>query len=60
MEEQKKRKKMKKDRDGEKKKTNEKDRELKEKEREIAEVRNFCHCIHACLSSKKKKVNFGF
>ena len=46
---------MKKDRDEEKKKTNEKDREWKEKEREIAEVRNFCHSVHACLSSKKNK-----
>ena len=46
------------------------DKVMKKKEKERTKSRkkerllgNFCHCIHACLSLKKKKkkeVNFGF
>ena len=37
-----------------KKKRKKKERERKEMKKERL-LRNFCHCIHACLSSKKNK-----
>ena len=44
-----------------KKRKRRKEKKKKEKERERKEIKkerllgNFCHCIHACLSSKKNK-----
>ena len=36
------------------KKKKEKEKENEKRNKDIAKVRNFCHCIHACHSWKKK------